>query len=146
MRETGSSSLQFWMTPNARDWKDTYGQTAMRQDGKTRIDQLPRQLFAMAGGLFSATNQNKAGTLERRKASLSVASSTDAPSQTGRNTQRTASNQESRRDCFPRVNPEWVETLMGLPIGWTASVCSATESAPPKPPTPSAPLPADWPI
>lgn len=47
-----------------------------------------------------------------------------------------------------RLNPRWVETLMGIPIGWTMpscsaplaivvltnSACSATESCPPPPP------------
>lgn len=28
------------------------------------------------------------------------------------------------------LNPDWVETLMGLPVGWTDSACSATESCP----------------
>lgn len=35
-----------WVTPSARDWKDTPGMTAERPDGKSRIDQLPRQRAA----------------------------------------------------------------------------------------------------
>ena len=30
------------------------------------------------------------------------------------------------------LNPEFVEALMGLPIGWTAYACSATGSSQPK--------------
>jgi hypothetical protein len=30
------------------------------------------------------------------------------------------------------LNPEFVEALMGLPIGWTAYAYSATASCPPK--------------
>jgi hypothetical protein len=33
-----------WVTPSARDWKDTPGMTALR-DGKERLDQLPRQAY-----------------------------------------------------------------------------------------------------
>jgi len=34
-----------WVTPNSRDWKDTSGQTTKRKDGRSRIDQLPRQAY-----------------------------------------------------------------------------------------------------
>ena len=38
---TGSTG---WVTPAARDWKDTPGMVAQR-DGKDRVDQLPRQAY-----------------------------------------------------------------------------------------------------
>jgi hypothetical protein len=34
-----------WPTPNARDWKDTAGQRTTRQNGRSRLDQLPRTVF-----------------------------------------------------------------------------------------------------
>ena len=34
-----------WVTANSRDWKDTPGQTTKRKDGRSRIDQLPRQAY-----------------------------------------------------------------------------------------------------
>lgn len=33
-------------TPTTRDWKDTPGMSVSRPDGKTRLDQLPRVIFA----------------------------------------------------------------------------------------------------
>lgn len=39
-----SAQMTWWVTPAARDWKDTPGMTAQR-DGKDRIDQLPRQAY-----------------------------------------------------------------------------------------------------
>ena len=39
--ETGSTG---WVTPAARDWKDSPGMTAQR-DGADRLDQLPRQAY-----------------------------------------------------------------------------------------------------
>jgi hypothetical protein len=36
-----------WTTPNARDWKDSAGMSASRRDGKSRFDQLPRQVFGL---------------------------------------------------------------------------------------------------
>ena len=41
---------QNWTTPNARDWKDTPGQKLIRNDGKHRLDQLPRQVHNSTGG------------------------------------------------------------------------------------------------
>ena len=35
--------LAGWVTPSARDWKDTPGMATERQDGRNRTDQLPRQ-------------------------------------------------------------------------------------------------------
>lgn len=32
-----------WVTPSARDWKDTPGMATTREDGRSRLDQLPRQ-------------------------------------------------------------------------------------------------------
>jgi len=32
-----------WVTANSRDWKDTPGMTTQRKDGRTRVDQMPRQ-------------------------------------------------------------------------------------------------------
>jgi hypothetical protein len=39
------SAVRLWPTPSARDWKDTPGMTALR-NGKPRVDQLPRAVFA----------------------------------------------------------------------------------------------------
>lgn len=45
----GSGSLQSgWVTPTVRDWKDSPGMATVRPDGRSRLDQLPRQA-AMAG-------------------------------------------------------------------------------------------------
>lgn len=38
-----------WTTPNARDWKDTAGQTTKREAGRTRIDQVPREAYQLIG-------------------------------------------------------------------------------------------------
>jgi hypothetical protein len=36
-----------WVTPSSRDWKDTAGMATERTDGRSRIDQLPRQMSAV---------------------------------------------------------------------------------------------------
>lgn len=38
-------ALAAWVTPSARDWKDTPGMATERPDGKPRTDQLPRQAY-----------------------------------------------------------------------------------------------------
>ena len=35
--------LASWTTPSARDWKDSPGMATEREDGRSRLDQLPRQ-------------------------------------------------------------------------------------------------------
>lgn len=45
---TSASGSSSWVTPNARDWKDTPGQATVRKDGRGRLDQLPRQAMLAA--------------------------------------------------------------------------------------------------
>lgn len=45
-----------WVTPSARDWKDTPGMSTERPDGRSRLDQLPRQA-GLAGWATPTANQ-----------------------------------------------------------------------------------------
>ncbi len=47
-----------WVTPSSRDWKDTPGMSTVRPDGRSRIDQLPRQA-AMAGWPTASANDTR---------------------------------------------------------------------------------------
>lgn len=40
------SEMAFWVTASAQDWKDTPGMATTREDGRSRVDQLPRQVAA----------------------------------------------------------------------------------------------------
>lgn len=42
-RPTSDNDCTGWLTPSARDWKDSAGMATSRPDGRSRIDQLPRQ-------------------------------------------------------------------------------------------------------
>ncbi|HSH42097.1 MAG TPA: hypothetical protein VK973_08230 [Arenicellales bacterium] len=55
-----------WVTPSARDWKDTPGMATVRPDGRSRVDQLPRQA-ALAGWGTPVSNPAN-GTPEAFKA------------------------------------------------------------------------------
>ena len=59
--ETGSTG---WVTPAARDWKDTPGMAAQR-DGKDRVDQLPRQAY-LAGWPTPQTSDSTGGGQAKR--------------------------------------------------------------------------------
>lgn len=80
-RESGCLSSQLWVTANSRDWKDSFNQTAMRKDGKTRIDQLSRQVYAIGGGLCSQTNVTSATVATKLSAQRAkyTTGSVDAP-------------------------------------------------------------------
>lgn len=109
---TGAAKL--WATPSSRDFKDSDGMatTGMNPDGteRTRLDQLPRQAFQF-------------GLPAPQTPPLGPTSSVDT----------TTSPRPSKR----RLNPRFVEWLMGWPLGWTAFAPVAMASSPPKPPTPS---------
>ena len=64
VRRTSETGCGGWVTPSARDWKDTPGMstTGTNPDGttRTRVDQLPRQA-AMAGWPTPNTTNNGKG-------------------------------------------------------------------------------------
>lgn len=49
---------QQWTTPSSRDWKDTPGMDQHGRDGRTRLDQLPRQVFGQHPKDQTNTNGN----------------------------------------------------------------------------------------
>jgi hypothetical protein len=40
---TDAARMASWVTPSTRDWKDSPGMATEREDGRSRLDQLPRQ-------------------------------------------------------------------------------------------------------
>jgi len=59
VRRTSEIDFTGWVTPAARDWKDTPGMVAQR-DGKDRVDQLPRQAY-LAGWPTTSCNNDRTG-------------------------------------------------------------------------------------
>lgn len=57
-----SSSQSGWVTASARDWKDTPGMATETEDGRTRLDQLPRQ--AQLAGWATPVSTEIGNTLE----------------------------------------------------------------------------------
>jgi hypothetical protein len=52
-----------WVSPSARDWKDTPGMATRRADGRSRLDQLPRQAQLAGWTTPSASDGERGGTM-----------------------------------------------------------------------------------
>lgn len=121
---TQEKEYSCWPTASARDWKDTPGmaQSATNKDGshRNRTDQLARAVYShgQADRANPSTNGN-------RQEPWATPTARDYKSGRGK---------ESRvyKELTPmvervqvgRLNPRWVETLLGLSIGWTMPSCS----------------------
>lgn len=64
VRRISETDFIGWVTPAARDWKDTPGMVAQR-DGKDRLDQLPRQAY-LAGWPTTTVTDASRGVKEAR--------------------------------------------------------------------------------
>lgn len=103
-----------WVTPNSRDWKDSVTKLAKdRKDGKKRNDQLPRQIAEQNWPTPRAGNpgSRKPGTGGKILAEeAKIHAGPPAPEK---------SSTSGKNHGSPKLNPNWVEQLMGLPVGWT---------------------------
>lgn len=93
---------KLYPTPCSRDWKDTPGMAASRPDGKSRKDQLARVVYAemwptpMAGANNPAAHNAMSGDFKKKFCERAGVPITGT------------------------LNPQFVEWLMGFPIGYTA--------------------------
>ncbi len=96
---TSANECSSWPTAKARDWKDTTGCSldAVNPDGthRNRRDRLVGAIVAEMHGLAAQASSSSGG---------------------------------SRQELWPtprsgKLNPRWVETLMGLPVGWILQSC-----------------------
>ena len=60
VRRTSDSAYGGWVTPTVRDWKDSPGMATETADGRTRLDQLPRQ--AMLATRLTASGEMLTGS------------------------------------------------------------------------------------
>jgi hypothetical protein len=142
---SGSSS---WPTASARDWKDSPGMSKER-DGNPlgRVDQLPRAVYHHSGPVSLASPSSDGS----RPASWATPKASD-PQHAGPNMRDSAGNyalpgqvaqwatprnmtggtcrngiehSDLNSQAGGKLNPRWVETLMGLPVGWVMPSCAS---------------------
>jgi hypothetical protein len=108
---------QNWPTATARDWKGC-GNATTRKDGKSRMDTL--EAVAKYGHPDQAKlnksgkNQESWGTPRTSQAMSAKITENLVNRQMGN-----LEEQQGRQSIGGKLNPNWVEQLMGLPVGWT---------------------------
>lgn len=116
-----------WVTPSARDWKDTPGMATATEDGRSRLDQLPRQMAAawptptladVAGGRKSRSGA-RSGELLMNGLLRGTAPSGQVPNGSPATTARPGA-----------PNPVFACWLMGFPAEWVSGALRAMQSLP----------------
>jgi hypothetical protein len=111
----------------ARDWKGTSPNAHVRKTGVSRCDQLPVAVDQAEKGMWPtpcAMEAEKAGLFSKGQMGQSLS----AMANRGELGLAAPANLNTNGSRCGLLNPDWVETLMGLPVGWTDSACLATES------------------
>jgi hypothetical protein len=121
-RLTNASDASSWPTPRA-------GNPGSRKPG------TGGKILAEEAKIYNGLqDQEKSNTSGKNQGSWATPQAEDHHSTSCRN--KTDSNQKclgrdmTRQGLSPKLNPNWVEQLMGLPIGWTDLGSWATESSP----------------
>jgi hypothetical protein len=112
-----------WPTASTRDHKDSPGMslTGVNPDGteRKRTDQLARAVYA--SGLAARDNLNSVGS---RQESWATPASGDWKGQSSSPSYKKVDLNDQMKTSG-KLNPRWVETLMGLPVGWVMPSCTS---------------------
>lgn len=113
---TSGSGCSSWPTATTRDWKDTgdMSQSMVRKDGKSRLDTLGRVVQA---------NLNTHGSLPESWATPQASDHVEGRRTDLDSNQKCLGRDLKAQGASGKLNPRWVEMLMGLPVGWTMPSC-----------------------
>ena len=113
-----------WPTATARDWKGC-GNATTRKDGKHRIDNLEA---VIKYGHLDQANHSTTGKSQGSQQWATPRANKVHPVITEENREHLANRNKSNLEeeiaghcgkAQGKLNPDWVEQLMGLPVGWT---------------------------
>jgi hypothetical protein len=118
VRPTNAKESSSWPTSSTRDHKGGYSGGRIR-NGKISMDTLDVAVQAHTeGGLADQGNRNTVGSRQESWATATVS--------TGAHRQKDGSMiPKLDSQVGGKLNPRWVETLMGLPVGWTMPSCQS---------------------
>jgi len=127
---TNGSGCSSWPTAAARDFRDTgdLSKSDFRKDGKLRKDVLPRAVSLDQRGYYGPAVPASSSTDGSRR---ELWATTRAGMARGNKFtyDRGKGNIEEQAGASVqgggKLNPRWVETLMGLPVGWTMPSCAS---------------------
>jgi hypothetical protein len=140
---THGSRLESWLTPNTMDSLPVRSEEALaRQYQNNRVGRTTHSTYQVAQWGTPAANdakkQNVMGEVNSKQAGLAKSVGLELQKQWGTPTARDYKSGRGKEDrdykeLTPMVertqagklNPRWVETLMGLPIGWTMPSCTS---------------------
>ena len=168
---TNGNHQEQWGTPQARDWKGGEGRSKASETGTDLPSQVVKNWqtpTAGEGGKISNNPESKGqrGLSNDPALRWATPAARDFKGHYSRRCQE--SPEKETRNLLPdqahegtyrgKLNPRWVETLMGLPVGWaqpscanpliierTSSDCSETESSPKQRRGPSVSCGETWP-
>ena len=119
----GRSTQQNWGTPTSRDWKGSSSGSIIRNDGKSRMDQLVYQVEQPQHGPPAPDTNSTNGKSHGQ--SWTTPNANDHREATGMRPSRIETNRKTEylhrqvNTTTGKLNPNWVEQLMGIPVGWT---------------------------
>jgi|GEM_PF-1006829 len=109
-----------WVTPSARDWKDSAGMATTGPDGRNRLDQLPRQMAATWRTPMACDHKNMDYSAQEYLSKQMAATAPSGPTPNG------SPATTAKRGAPNAAHPCW---LMGYPVEWLHGAASATQSS-----------------
>ena len=125
-RSVGLELQKQWATPSTMDHLDCRSAEGVikiatgARKGRSMPSNLRVQVDPQTVDIYQKTKEESWATPQTRDHKGSHAESFDNP-----NKSKNLNDQMEKVQTNGKLNPRWVETLMGLPIGWTMPSCSS---------------------